>query len=248
MLSCSGTPGNYTATVTGTSETLSHSTSVTFAVTKPTGQPVLLTFKGFDLDDFDNSTGQLQVFVNGNLVVDIPAGLHNLQGTGDYTPYTNRWIDFGPFDITTFVINGQNNITFADLNPADHFGIVKNVTITQGSTVLLHVPFARGVEPDQKVTYTFSIPPLVLVSFTVSNQNPSVGATVTFTATFTGGTAPFKCFFSFGDFRFAVVSSTGGSCSVTHQYSFSGTFTARVIIKGASTSDLVTGKLSLTVA
>src|SRR5207247_7685506 len=39
------------------------------------GKAVLLTFSAFDADDFTNGIGQLQVFVNGHLVVDIPAGL-----------------------------------------------------------------------------------------------------------------------------------------------------------------------------
>src|SRR5207247_6179765 len=114
-------------------------TTVSATVTVATAKPVILTFRGFDLDDFDNSLGQLQVFVNGHLVVDIPAGLNHLSGTGDYTPYSNRWVKFGPFDITSFVVKGQNNVTFTDLNPADHFGLVRNVVIVQGTTMLLNV-------------------------------------------------------------------------------------------------------------
>src|SRR5207244_11749697 len=105
---------------------------------------VLLTFRAFELDDFDNGVGELQVFVNGHLLVDIPAGLNHLTGTGDYTPYTNRWVKFGPFDITSFVIQGQNTIVFSDPTIFDHFGLVRNVTIVQCNTVLLLVPGARG--------------------------------------------------------------------------------------------------------
>jgi hypothetical protein len=175
--------------------------------------------------------------------VDIPAGLNHLSGTGDYRPYENRWVNFGPFDITSFVIQGQNNVTFLDPTPFDHFGLVKNVTIVQGNTLLLHVSGSRGVYPGHSVTYTFSIPPLVLKSFTAS----AVGRTVTFTATYTGGTAPLKCLFSFGDGRFAIVNGVAGVCTVVHVYSYSGTFHVFVIIKGASTSDLVTGNLLITV-
>ena len=199
------------------------------------------------MDDFDNGVGQLQVFVNGHLVVDIPAGLNHLNGTGDYTPYENRWVNFGPFDITGFVVQGQNTIAFKDLNPNDHFGLVRNVKIVQGNTVLLKVPGARPVFPGHSVVYTFSIPPLVITSFTVSNAAAVVEQRVTFTATYTGGTAPFRCFFSFGDFEFASVAGVNGSCVVTHDYDYNGTFRALVVIKGASTSDLQTAQLKITV-
>jgi len=199
------------------------------------------------MDDFDNGVGQLQVYVNGHLVVDIPAGLNHLTGTGDYTPYTNRWVKFGPFDITSFVIQGQNTIVFSDPTIFDHFGLVRNVTIVQGNTVLLHVPGARGVYPGHSVAYTFSIPPLVITSFTASTRTATVDQVVTFTATYTGGTAPFRCFFSFGDFEFASVAGVNGACSVTHDYDYNGTFRALVIVKGASTSDVQLARLSITV-
>jgi len=226
---------------------MSHSVSLTYAVTPPSGNPVLLTFKGFDLDDFDNGVGQLQVFVNDHLVVDIPAGLNNLTGSGDYVQYEKTWVNFGPFDITGFVVQGQNTIVFKDLNPFDHFGLVRSVMIVQGNTLLLQVPGARGVYPGHSVVFTFSVPPLVITSFTVSNAKPVVEQQVTFTATYTGGTAPFRCFFSFGDFEFASVIGINGICSVTHDYDYNGTFRALVIIKGASTSDLQLARLTITV-
>jgi len=217
-----------------------------------TGNPILLTFSGRDLDDFENGIGQLQVLVNGHLVVDIPAGLNHLSGSGDYAPYEDKWIRFGPFDITSFVVQGQNTVLFMDPQTADHFGLIKNVTIVQGDTVLLQVARARGIYPGFSVTYTFSIPPLVLTGFTVSDSGPAAGQNVTFTATYTGGTGPFKCIFSFGDGKFAIVNGVAGVCSAVHHYDDSDTspvdidtFTARVIIIGSSTSDRVTGQLSI---
>jgi hypothetical protein len=212
-----------------------------------TGNPVLLTFSGFNLDDFDNGVGQFQVLVNGHLVVDIPAGLHGLSGTGDFTAYEHTWVTFGPFDITSFVIQGQNTIVFSDPTAFDHFGLVKNVTIVQGSTILLHVQGARGVFPGHSVTYTFSMPPLVLTSVTVSAASPAVEQSVTFAATYKGGTAPFKCIFGFGDGERAVVAGVSGTCSVVRDFDDSGTFNAFVIVVGASTSDRVIGHLAVTV-
>src|SRR6266581_2175518 len=220
-----------------------------------TGNPILLTFSGRDLDDFENGIGQLQVLVNGHLVVDIPAGLNHLSGSGDYAPYEDKWIRFGPFDITSFVVQGQNTILFMDPQTADHFGLIRNVTIVQGDTVLLQVARARGIFLGFSVTYTFSNPPLVLTGFTVSDSGPAAGQNVTFTATYTGGTEPFKCMFSFGDGKFAIVSGVAGVCSAVHHYDDSDTsstdidtFTARVIIIGSSTSDRVTGQLSISLA
>jgi hypothetical protein len=226
-----------------------HSTfAVQIFLAPTTVQPVLLTFQGFDLDDFDSGVGQLQVFVNGHLVVDIPAGLNHLTGSGDYAPYYNTWINFGPFDITSFVVQGQNTVLFMDPQTTFHFGLVKNVTVVQGNTVLLHVERARGVFPGFSVKYTFSNPPLVLRSFTASTSTATEGQAVTFTATYTGGTSPFKCIFLFGDGGSASVTGVNGVCTAVHHYYDSGSFTARVIIIGSSTSDRVTGSLPITVA
>jgi len=221
-----------------TSNSVATSGCEPLTVNPSTTKPILLTFQGFDIDDFDNGVGQLQVFVNGHLVVDIPAGLNHLTGTGDYAPYANTWVNFGPFDITSYVVQGQNTIVFMS-PPPGHFGLVKNVTITQDNILLLHVGGARFVSLSHPVTFTFSIPPLVITSFTVSNNTPAADQSVAFTATYTGGTAPFKCIFLFGDGESAVVNGTNGSCSATHDYDGSGTFSARVLVIGSSTSDRV---------
>jgi PKD repeat protein len=221
-------------------------TSNTITVSSPTGKPVLLTFSGFDLDDFENGVGQFQVLVNGHLVVDIPAGLNHLTGSGDYAPYTDTWVAFGPFDITSFVVQGQNTIVFQD-PLSSHFGLVRNVTIIQGNIVLLHVVKASAVFPGHPTTYTFSIPPLIITSFTVSPASPRVNQAATFTATYTGGTAPFTCFFRFGDEESMRVAGSSGTCSTSHDYDFSGTFTVRVKVVGGSTSDVQTARLRITV-
>jgi len=238
-------PGNYTITITGASGSLSHSATTT--VTVSGARSVLLTFNGFDLDDFDNGVGQFQVLVNGQLVADIPAGLNNLTGTGDFAPYVGTTVNFGPFDITALLVQGQNTVLFNDPTSFDHFGVVSSVRITQGDTVLLSMPRNRGIYPGHSVAYTFSNPPLVITSITGSTQTPSVDQGVSFTATYTGGTAPFRCVFRFGDGGSAEVLGSAGSCSAVHHYDYSGTFTVSVVIKGASTSDLVTGHIPVSV-
>jgi len=211
------------------------------------GGSVLLTFNGFDLDDFDNGVGQLDVLVNGQLVADIPAGLNHLTGTGDYKPYQGVAVDFGPFDITSLLVTGQNTIVFKDSTSFDHFGVVRNVRIVQGNTILLHVSHARGVSPDSSFSYTFSNPPLTLNSFTNSGATVS-NQVLTFAVTYTGGTGPFVCIFRFGDGESRSVSSVGSSCSVTHDYASPGSFSAAIKVKGASTSDKVSAGLPVTVS
>jgi len=238
-------PGTFSVMLTvtdtnGVSTTATHSVTVTSTVT---GKVVLLTFQGFDIDDCDNGVGQLNVTVNGQQVVNLPPCPVS---TGDNTAFTNKFVSFGPFDITSLVVQGQNTIVFSS-PPPGHFGLIKNVTITQGDTLLLHVSGTRFVALFHPVTFTFSIPPLVLTSFTASPATTSQGNTVTLTATFTGGTAPFTCFFNFGDGEGMRVSSTGQSCVTTHDYDDNGVFTATVRIRGASTSDLVTGSTTVTV-
>jgi len=212
----------------------------------PPGKQALLTFKGFDLDDFDNGVGQLQVFVNGQLVADIPAGLNHLSGSGDFTAYTDKGINFGPFDTSALLVSGQNNVTFTDPLSA-HSGKVRNVRIVQGTSTLLNVRSGADVYPGHSVTYTFSVPPIAITGLAASIQAPVANQNVVFTATYTDGTAPFTCVFSFGDGEHATVSGSNGSCSVTHDYDTTGVFTARVTIIGSSTSDRVSTKLSLRV-
>jgi hypothetical protein len=238
-------PGNYTIVIAATSGSLSHAATTT--VTVSSSRSVLLTFNGFDLDDFDNGVGQLQVLINGQMVVDIPAGLNNLTGTGDFTSYIGANVGFGPFDITDLLVQGQNTILFTDSSPFDHFGVVSSVRITEGDTLLLSMPRSRGIYPGHSAVYTFSNPPLVFTSLSFSTQTPMVDQGVTFTTTYTGGTAPFRCVFRFGDGGYAEALGSAGSCSAVHHYDSAGPFDVSVVVKGASTSDLVRGQVSVTV-
>src|SRR2546422_75997 len=221
--------------------------SFTVNVRSATGGPVLLTFNGFDFDDFDDGVGQLAVLVNGQLVADIPAGLNHLTGTGDYRPYENAAVDFGPFDISGFVVSGQNTILFRDPTSFDHFGVVSNVRIVQGSSILLQAPRARGVYPGFSFSYTFSNPPLTVNSFTSSSTGTGPEQILTFAVTYSGGAGPFTCVFKFGDGESIAVSSSLGTCSATHDFDQPGTFMATVSVRGSSTSDLVSSSLTINV-
>jgi hypothetical protein len=221
--------------------------SFTLNVRSRLGGSVLLTFNGFELDDFNNGIGQLDVVVNGQLVADIPAGLNHLTGTGDYKLYENVAVNFGPFDITNLLVNGQNTILFKDPTTFDHFGIVRNVTIVQDGMLLLQVLSARGVYPGFSFSYTFSVPPLMITGFTALAASLVDHNDVTFAVAYTGGTAPFKCVFRFGDGESATVAGSSGGCSATHEYDFAGIFHVGVTVKGASTSDRSPARLTVTI-
>jgi hypothetical protein len=226
--------GSFTITVTATDNSGSTGlATATETVTPVTTIPVNLTFMALSPHSPQRGPGQLQVFVNGIHVTDITPGLTN-------------FASFGPFDIASFLNAGtQNNITF--MNPqTSQFVLVKNVTITQGLTTLLHVSNAH-VFAGHSITFTFSLPPLQISNLTISNLTPSTGELVTFTASFNGGTSPFRCVFRFGDEESSSVLGSSGTCSVTHDFDDEGSFQARVIIRGASTSDLVSTRLTVTV-
>src|SRR5260370_12548136 len=164
-----------------------------------------LTFAGFDLDDFENGVGQFQVLVNGQLVADIPAGVNQLTGSGDFGPTDNVWVNFGPFDISSFVVQGQNTVVIRDPQTSDHFGRVRNLMIMQGDALLLNASRNRGIDTELTVTYTFSNPLLVLTGFSASSTTFSTEQSVGFTASFTGGTGTLKCLFPFRDYSSAGV-------------------------------------------
>ena len=227
----------------GAKSIASHTITV---VSTGAGQPILLTFQAFNFTAFHNGIGPLQVLVNGKVVVTFPFVRSATILNPDSAPGANQFISLGPFDITAFVVQGQNNITF--LNPtASRFSLIKNVAITQGSTIFLKVSSARSISSSHSVTFTFSNPPLTIKSFTVSNNNPFAEQDVTFTATFTGGTAPFKCLFRFGNDNIWGVRGSNGSCSVTTDYDDPGTFSASVRITGATTGDIQNGSLTVNV-
>ena len=233
-------------TVTDSDGGATGTSTVNLIVTTAGAQQTDLTFQAFDCDDWEQGVGELDVLVNNQLVVNIPAGINHLTGTGDYAPYDNTWVSFGPFHITSLVTLGTNSLVFR--NPLTSHGcMVRRILIVQGGTVFLNQPRVRFIDPTHPVRMTFSNPPLQLTSFTAT-PNPVVeGNRVTFTATFTGGVGPFTCKFNFGDDEDKNVNSTGQSCSVTHTYDDDMVFNATVRVRGVNTSDNVSGGLSVTV-
>jgi hypothetical protein len=229
------TANSFIITITATDNSGSTgSATAKETVTSVTVTPVMLAFQALAPQSPDRGAGQLQVFVNGQHVVDITPGL---------TSFTS----LGPIDITSFVIfGGQNSVTF--INPqTNQFVLVKNVNITQGDTILLHVGRTQKVPAGGTLTFTFSLPALATPGITVSSSSLIVGQVVTLTSTFTGGTAPFKCIFRFGDEESSSVLATSGACSATHDFDYSGDFKVTVLIVGSSTSDRLSSSIGVTV-
>src|SRR6266566_1314968 len=92
---------------------------------------------------------------------------------------------------------------------------------TQGTfTVKVTATDTLGVTATNNTTITVS--PKLTVTVTTSTPNPVVGQGLTLTATPSGGVGTATCTWNFGD------NTTGSSCSTTHIYTNSGTFTATV--------------------
>jgi PKD repeat protein len=78
------------------------------------------------------------------------------------------------------------------------------------------------------VSYTVTAPPTLTASFVFSPSAPTVGQTVTFTATASGGISPYAYSWTLGD------GTTASGVSITHSYSTTGTYTITLTIIDSS--------------
>src|SRR5205807_1178805 len=98
---------------------------------------------------------------------------------------------------------------------------------TAGSyTVVLTVIDAAGqtASATQTVTVSNPPPPTLTASFTYTPTSPLVGQQTTFSASVSGGTAPYSFSWSLGD------GSIGSGSTVTHAYSSAGTFSVILLV------------------
>jgi len=210
---------------------------------------LLLTFDAFDADNYENGVGEFQVYLNGQLVVDLPAGINHFTGSGVYLPYNETWVSFGPFDITSLARNGMNNLTFT--NPlTSHESRFRNVKVVQGDLVFLNSTRTQFLSAGVTRTLRFSTIPLALTSFTVTPTTIFARQPARYNATFNGGTGPFTCTFTFpgsDDSTTKTVRTTKQSCSVMQNIRTAGTFTVMVTIKDQNSGTTVTGTLQVVI-
>src|SRR5207249_1297472 len=124
---------------------------------------------------------------------------------------------------------------------------VTHAYVSTGSfTVVLTVRDSGS--PQQTTTSQQSItissaPPALTASFTYSPSSPQAGQLVTFTASSSGGTAPYAYTWSFGD------GSSGTGASATHTYNAAGTFNVVLTVNDSGSPQQTTSsQQSITVS
>src|SRR5437773_2177605 len=146
--------------------------------------------------------------------------------SGGTTPYNFSW-SFG--DGST----GTGSSTTHTYSSAGTFNVVLTVK-DSGSP--------QQTATSQQSVSVSSPPPSLTASFVYSPSTPQVGQQVTFTASVSGGTAPYTDSWSFGD------GSTGTGPSVTHTYSSAGSFTVTLTVKDSGVpQQTVTSQKTVTV-
>jgi PKD repeat protein len=93
------------------------------------------------------------------------------------------------------------------------------------------------------VSYTVTAPPTLTALFIFSPSAPTVGQTITFTATASGGTSPYAYSWTLGDGTIA------SGASITHSYSTTGIYTVTLTITDSSNpTQTATSSHSITVS
>src|SRR5205807_6707533 len=181
-----------------------------------TGATYTLTFQGYDFDGANEET----ITMNGNLVASVPAVLTPANGA--------TWVAF-TFDITSFLVQGTNTLSFTHANsdcPTNDQ--VRNLLVSNQTNTIYSNATAENINTatncTNTLTYTFTIgagapPPPPSTGFAFLPSSPVVNSPVAFTATTTGGTAPYTISWSFGD------GATGVGAITTHTYTTAQSFT-----------------------
>src|SRR5213594_1761419 len=146
--------------------------------------------------------------------------------SGGTTPYSFSW-SFGDG------ASGTGSSTTHTYSSAGTFNVV--LTVKDSSS-------PQQTATSQQSVSVSSPPPSLTASFVYSPSTPQVGQQVTFTASVSGGTAPYTDSWSFGD------GSTGTGPSVTHTYSSAGSFTVTLTVKDSGVpQQTVTSQKTVTV-
>jgi PKD repeat protein len=128
--------------------------------------------------------------------------------TGGTAPYTFSW-------------------TFGD-GSSGTGNMVSHTYSTKGTyTVTVTVRDANSASATASKTITIA-PAALTADFTWSPSSPTVGGSVTFTATVNGGTTPYSFSWNFGD------SGTGTGNPVSHTYTAAGNYTVSLTVRDAN--------------
>src|SRR6266568_3101631 len=145
-------------------------------------------------------------FLPASPIVNIPVTF-TATTIGGTPPYSITW-NFG--DGTS----GTGSSITHTFTTAQSFTVKETATDSSAPT--------RTATSSQSVTVV-TTPPLT-TTLQVSSSSPQVGQTVTFTASATGGTAPYTYTIAFGD------GSTGTGSTTTHAYSIAGSYTTKMTV------------------
>lgn len=160
----------------------------------------------------------------GNPLVNKPVTFTSTT-TGGTSPYTISW-SFG------------DGSTGTGASTAHTYSTVQSFTVTETVT--------DSSSPSQTATssktVTVSTPPAPSTSFAYQPTSPTVNSPVTFTATTTGGTAPYSVNWNFGD------GGTGTGASIVHTFTSAQAFTVTETATDSSTpSQTATSSKTVTV-
>ncbi|MBO0888178.1 PKD domain-containing protein, partial [Candidatus Bathyarchaeota archaeon] len=178
-VSLSFSSGTFSVSVTVTDaggQTATSSQSLTVQPSTTGSGQYTLSFQGYDFDGASEET----LTVNGNLVASIPPVLTAANG--------GTWASFS-FDITSFVVNGANTVSFThagfDCSVVDQ---VRNLAVTDQTVTIYSNSTPENIDTatncTNTLTYTFTVGgsagvlPVIAVP---GPQNATVGGTLHFT-------------------------------------------------------------------
>lgn len=130
--------------------------------------------------------------------------------------------------------------TFGDGGHATVADPVHTYTAPGADHAWLNVTDASGVTASS-ASLTITVSPVLTASASASPTTTILGQAVAFSASVTGGTAPFTYLWDLGD------GSASTSASVSHAYAAAGTYSADVAVTDASGSTVTTSPITLTI-
>ncbi len=153
--------------------------------------------------------------------------------TADFTSSPVHPVIGGTVSFTSTVAGGTGpysySWTFGDGGTSTAASPTHAYTAAGTFTVTLTVTDSSTPVQSKTASHTVTVASALVASFTISPASPTIGQTVTFTSTVTGGTTPYVYAWTFGD---------GGSSNLpspTHVYTAPGTYTVTLMVTDSST-------------